>query len=63
MSKNKKVKRKPNNSATFNLGLVAVDEKGRVKKSQKQKKKIKTQADEFSCPIGFFRVNTRYYGD
>ena len=26
-----------------------MDKKGRVKKSQKQKKKIKTQADEFNC--------------
>ena len=38
-----------NVSAKFNSGLLAVDKKGRVKKSQKQKKKLKTQADKFGC--------------
>ena len=32
-----------------------MDKKGRVKKSQKQKKKIKTQADEFNCSHDLLR--------
>ena len=32
-----------------------MDKKGRVKKSEKQKKKLKTQADEFICPQDLLR--------
>ena len=44
-----------NVSAKFNSGLVAVNKKGRVKKSHKQKKKLKTQADEFNCSHDLLR--------
>ena len=32
-----------------------MDKKGRVKKSQKQKKKLKTQADKFGCSQDLLR--------